>query len=192
MKKIPFTHAHMVLKRMDLEPKELEKIDIEISPQALVEQWFNEKSYILLAQFYAHALPMREGLWWGKLALDVRKSVWTDKENALLGACEHWVRDPNEGLRRQIEAQLDKLENDRAVRWLGQAVFWSGVGSIAPIDNPVVMPDESLYCKALAGAVNTAAAIPEWDKFDSYYRSIFAIAKDIADGGSGVIKEGVL
>jgi hypothetical protein len=52
------------------------------------------------------------------------------------------------------------------------------------------MPADLLYAKAVAGAVNTAAALPEWFGYKAYYKKVFNSAIDIANGGSGMISEG--
>ncbi len=47
------------------------------------------------------------------------------------------------------------------------------------------MPDPFLYAKATAGAINHAAALPQWDKTKPYYQTAIAMALDIAAGGQG-------
>lgn len=133
---------------------------------------------------------MRESIWWAIKATGLRKSDITDEEVQVINDCEEWVKHPNEAMRRQIEKSIEPLKNESCAKWVGQAVFWSGLGSIAPADNPVVMPADYLHAKAVSGAVNTAAALPEWSGYKSYYKKVFQMAMDIANGGSGHLEQG--
>lgn len=185
MKKVPFQTSQTILKHFELSDEMQELVDGSATPQDVVELLKKHDANIDLANFWAHALPMRESIWWAHLALQRRSNVWSAKEQKVIENVGVWVRSPSEPLRRQLELMIEKLANDSAAKWLGMAVFWSGTGSIAPADNPVVMPAEFLYAKAVGGAVNTAAALPEWQSLKDFYQAVFAMAKNIADGGSG-------
>ncbi|GAL33768.1 twin-arginine translocation pathway signal [Vibrio maritimus] len=145
-----------------------------------------------LATFIAHALPMRESIWWATLATGIRKADLSQIENKVIEDSANWVKQPNEALRRDIEKSIQPLANESSAKWVGQAVFWSGHGSIAPVENPVVMPADFLHAKAVAGAVNTAAALPEWSGYIGYYKQVINMALDIADGGSGKLSQEAL
>jgi hypothetical protein len=132
---------------------------------------------------------MRESIWWATLATSLRKADLSQAENKVITDSANWVKQPNEALRRDIEKSIQPLENESSAKWVGQAVFWSGQGSIAPIENPVVMPADFLHAKAVAGAVNTAAALPEWSGYKGYYKQVINMALDIADGGSGKLSQ---
>lgn len=185
MKKVPFQTCQVILKHFELSEEVQELVDANASPEEIVQLLTEQQANIDLANFWAHALPMRESIWWAHLALKRRSDVMSASELSIIEQVEHWVRSPSEPQRRQIESAIEGLDNNRAVKWLGMAVFWSGTGSIAPADNPVVMPAEFLYAKAVAGAVNTAAALPEWQGMKSFYQAVFGVAQNLADGGSG-------
>lgn len=74
------------------------------------------------------------------LATGLRHDDLTQAENSVVAASANWVKQPNEAMRREIEKSIVPLANESAAKWVGQAVFWSGQGSIAPAENPVVMP----------------------------------------------------
>lgn len=186
-KKIPYQDCHAVFRNLDLSDDVLTLVKADDSPQEVIDKLFEAKKYIELTHFYCHALPMREVIWLVCNAMELRSSDWSTAEQRTLQECKHWVKDPQEGLRRRIELQMEKLKNDRAVRWLAQTVVWSG-GSIAPIGFPVVMPAEYLYAKAAAGAINTAAVLPEWKGYQKFYHSTFSMALDLAKGGPGLMK----
>ncbi|MGF1681916.1 DUF6931 family protein [Photobacterium minamisatsumaniensis] len=190
MKKIPYSNSAPIFAHFELSEEAEQFVEKEAAPIDVIEQLKEAKCFIELANFFAHALPVREAIWWCVHALKVRQQEWTAAELRLIDDCMLWVRDPNEAIRRSIEQQISKLDDNRAPKWLGQSVFWSGTGSIAPADNPVVMPVEHLYAKAVAGAVNTAAVLPEWNDYQTYYQRVFSIALDLANGGSGTSTRG--
>ena len=194
MKKIPYASSTDILSYIALSEEAELVVQSDAPPLEVITQLNQAECYIDLGHFFAHALPMREAIWWCVQAMRLRQPDWSLEEAKLIDDCERWVREPNEGQRRRIESQLEAMKDDSAPKWLGQAVFWSGTGSIAPADNPVVMPVEYLYAKAVAGAVNTAAVIPEWQSKEKghrkYYQGVFQIALDIANGGAGTVKQG--
>lgn len=188
MKKVPFQKAMPVLKHFELSDEVSELVDPNASLEEVIELLQKVDANIDLANFWAHALPMRESIWWACIAVSKRTDVLKPLEKQTLEASLAWVKSPTEPLRRQIEIQIEKLPNESAAKWLGMAVFWSGAGSIAPIENPIVMPAEFLYAKAVGGAINTAAALPEWDGYKQFYKDVFRSALDLANGGTGTIE----
>lgn len=189
-KKIPYQDSSTILRHVKLSEKAAELVDPNATPSDVIELLAEEKLNIDLTHFFCHALPMREVIWWTCNVLELRNDDWTAAELRTLQECKQWVKDPQEGLRRRIEQQMQKFKNDRAVRWLAQTVVWNGSGSIAPPDYPVVMPAEYLYAKAAAGAINTAAVLPEWKGYQKFYKSAFSMALDLARGGPGLLKNG--
>ncbi|WCN08116.1 hypothetical protein GV055_03875 [Marinomonas mediterranea] len=188
MKKVPFQAVAPILKHFELSDDVVETVDPALSPEQLVTHLLKLEANIDLANFWAHALPMRESIWWACIGVSKRTDVLKPLEKQVLDASLAWVKSPTEPLRRQIEVLIEKLPNESASKWLGMAVFWSGSGSIAPIDNPIVMPAEFLYAKAVGGAVNTAAALPEWDGYKMFYKDVFRSAMDLANGGTGTVE----
>lgn len=191
MKKIPYQDSAKLLSYFDLSDEAEQVIDSKDSPIAVIEALKKAELNIDLASFFAHALPMREAIWWATQATSLRGKDFSEQENQIIVKSANWVKQPNEAVRRQLEQLIKPLPNQSAAKWVGQAVFWSGQGSIAPVDNPVVMPADFLHAKAVAGAVNTAAALPEWSGSKTYYKQVFDMALDLAHGGSGVLVEGV-
>lgn len=187
MKKVPFNNVAPILKQFELSPEALQLVTPDLSVTESIERLTKAELFVDLVNFWAHALPMREAIWWSYLSAAKRQNTWSQPEKVIAENVNAWLRAPSEPLRRQIESAVDSLPNESAVRWLGLAVFWSGTGSIAPMDSPAVMPAEMLYAKAVAGAVNIAAALPEWDGFKGYYSAIFQSALAIANGGNGQV-----
>ena len=185
MRKVPFQNIAPIVKQFELSEDAAALVTSDLAISEAIATLMKAELYIDLANFWAHALPMREGIWWAYLCTSKRQNTWTEQEREIAEDVNAWLRSPSESLRRGIASAVEGLANDRAIRWLGLAVFWSGTGSIAPADSPAVMPAEMLYAKAVAGAVNIAAALPEWKELKNYYDAAFQSALAIANGGNG-------
>jgi len=184
-KKIPFQQSQPILQRFELSEEAAACISGEMAPSLVIDTLKENKLFIDLVNFISHALPAREGIWWACLALDLRKDDWNNEEQKVVADSKRWVQEPDEAKRRLAEMQVAKLGLQCATGWLAQAVFWNGSGSLGEPGQPVVLPPEFLYAKATAGAVNTAAVIPEWAGYDNYCEQVTAMAIDIANGGRG-------
>ncbi|EAQ66499.1 putative secreted protein [Marinomonas sp. MED121] len=187
LKKIPLTSCEKIWERFKSSDEANEIVDLSSEPSVIINSLLEAGLYQDLVHFYCHALPMRETIWWCVCSIELRQDVLTKAELSLFDVCKDWVREPQEPKRRYIEKQMQQLKNESFVRWLAQGVVWNGSGSIAEISLPVVMPAEFLYSKAIAGAINTAAVLPEWKGRDKFYKQAFASAFDIAQGGKGII-----
>lgn len=187
-KKIPFNTSEPVWQRVTPSAEASETIDFQSEPKQCIAELFEGRHFIDLSNFIAHALPMRESIWWSANVLELRWDDWNDLERNTLEQCKKWVLEPQEPQRRLIEQRIAILGHSCAVGWLAQAVFWNGNNSITAIDQPVVLPVAYLYAKAVSGAVNTAALVPEWDGYEQYYNDARVIAEDIANGGRGTLK----
>lgn len=189
MKKIPYDNCKNIFTYFELSDEAKELVNETLAPADVIHILKQANLNIDLTTFIAHALPMRESIWWATLATGLRHEDLSQAENKVISDSASWVKQPNESLRRIIEKSIEPLANESSAKWVGQAVFWSGQGSIAPIENPVVMPADFLHAKAVAGAINTAAALPEWSGYKGYYKHVFRMALDIAEGGSGSVTE---
>jgi len=187
LKKIPLNSCEKIWSRFKSSDEANDIVDLSAKPSVIIDSLLEAGLYQDLVHFYCHALPMRETIWWCVCSVELRQDVLTKVEASLLNACKDWVREPQEPKRRYIEKQLQQLKNDSFIRWLAQGIFWNGSGSIADISLPVVMPAEFLYSKAIAGAINTAAVLPEWKGRNKYYKQVFASALDISKGGKGLV-----
>lgn len=185
-KKIPYQTISQVLPRFKAsdEAKQLLANELPIADglQALSRHKLNSD----LVQLLAHCLPVREAILWGALCLETRNDVWSPLQKQTLETCKQWVLSPSEELRRKAELLANRLELNCGPSWLAQAVFWNGSGSIIAPDQPPVMPDPFLYAKATAGAINHAAALPDWKKNQEFIDHAYQQAINIAQGGQGI------
>lgn len=184
-KKIPFQKSQPILQRFELSDEASASVSGEMAPSLVIEVLKEKSLFIDLVNFISHALPVREGIWWACLALELRMDDWSPEEQKVVAGCKRWVQEPDEAKRRLAETHVEKLGLQCATGWLAQAVFWNGSGSLGEPGQPVVLPPEFLHAKATAGAVNTAAVIPEWDGYNGYCDQVIAMAMDIANGGRG-------
>ncbi|WP_027858914.1 DUF6931 family protein [Marinobacterium jannaschii] len=185
LKKIPYQQSQPVLERFELSEEAAGVVNGEMAPVELLQSLQQQELYIDAVNFLCHALPMREVIWWVCLALGLRSDVWSQQEQAVLENGRRWVQEPDEAKRRLAEQQVLRLGTERAPGWLAQAVFWNGSGSLGEPGQPVVLPPEFLYAKAAAGAINVAAALPEWHGHKKFNEQVIAMALDIAAGGRG-------
>ncbi|WFB49219.1 hypothetical protein P6988_11745 [Vibrio coralliilyticus] len=187
-KKIPYQSSAQILPRFQASDEAKEVIGEEQPIDQVIKKLQEAKLYNDLIQFLAHALPVRESIWWALCCVSTRNDIWTDTQKVSLDTVKQWAQSPSEELRRRAELLANRLELNCGPSWLTQAVFWNGSGSIVAPDLPAVLPDPFLYAKAVGGAINHAASLPEWDKSEQYYENAIQAALDIASGGNGGLK----
>ncbi|MGB1237001.1 MAG: DUF6931 family protein [Pseudomonadales bacterium] len=184
-KKIPFDSSESLWRRFDPSQDVLDTLALTLSPEQTIAQLYDAQLYIDMANFIAHALPMRESIWWCATALELRWDHWGELERDTLLHCKNWVLEPEEAKRRLIEQRVGQLGHKCAMGWLAQAVVWNGSGSIGAPEQPEVLPAPYLFAKAVGGAINTSALVPQWQGYAEFYRDVRDIAEDIARGGRG-------
>jgi hypothetical protein len=138
------------------------------------------------AQFLAYALPKREAVWWACLC--AREALPEEAAAAVqetLEAAEAWVLKPNEDNRRAAWAKAEAAGMDSPSAWAAAGAFWSG-GSLAPPDNPAVIPPaENLTGAAVSGSILLAAVAGDALEIDDKLKAFLKRGLDIAKGGSG-------
>jgi len=184
-KKIPYPFGIQILQRFPASD-EAKALVIEDQPtEASIQALIDGKLYYDLTQFVAHAMPVREAIWWAAITLEQRNDVWSNAQRQCIDTAKQWVKAPSEELRRKSELFANRLGLNCGPSWLAQAVFWNGAGSIVAPDLPTVLPDPFLYAKAVSGAINHSAALPEWDQSQHYYQQAFNKGLAIARGENG-------
>ena len=184
-KKIPYQSSSQIIPRFQASEEAKECINDELPIDQVIVSLQKSELYNDLVQFLAHALPVRESIWWALCCLYSRNDVWNETQKMALDTTKHWALSPSEELRRKSELLANRLKLNCGPSWVSQAVFWNGSGSIVAPDLPTVLPDPYLYAKAVSGAINHAAALPVWDQTSSYYENAVIAAIDIAQGGNG-------
>ena len=133
----------------------------------------------------AHALPKREAVWWGCVALRHAEAPQPGSpSDAALAAAEAWVYTPDEQHRRPTQAAAAGVGLDTPAGWAAMAAFFSG-GSVAPPDSAVVPPRDDLTGRAVAGAITLAASHPNAGRSTDLFEIFIGMAFEIARGGDG-------
>lgn len=184
--KIPYASALDVLALFDASDDMLELAKKHESIIDFVEAMRENKLDIDLTRFFAHAFPLRESIWWGYQCLSARDDWDHDQNHAILSA-KLWVEEPDEHYRRHAELMVQTVGLDAAPGWIAQAVFWSG-GSITPKGKPSTEPPLYLYAKAVAGAVNLSAILPDGEEKEARFAYYYKMALNIARGGNGIVE----
>lgn len=189
-------HEDAYYKLASEHPVELaRKLRLDASALALLEPDQTVAEYVVtLAQtgqfraalaMLAHALPKREAVWWGCVA--VRHAEAPPPESAAdvaLKTAESWVYQPSEETRQPTGAAAARVGLGTAAGWAVIAAFWSG-GSLAPADSPAVPPAPDLTGKAIAGATTLATMDQDPQLVAGKSVAFIRMALDIARGGDG-------
>lgn len=152
----------------------------EMAPREYVALLIEKKLYADAVRFVAHALPKREGVWWGWMC--ARRSAGekpAPAAKAALDSTERWIAQPSDANRRAAMDAAEKAGFDVPAGCAGLAAFFSG-DSLAPAGLPPVPPGPYLTAKAVAGAV-IVAAVTEPDKAPEKFESFIAQGLDVVN-----------
>lgn len=139
------------------------------------------------AKLAAHALPVREAVWWACMC--ARHTAPPDQpegERGLVQAAEQWVRKPSDEQRRAGFALAQAAGFTSPEAWAAVAAFWSG-DSMSPPGQPVVPPPPDAAGRAVAGAIALAAVRCKPERYSARLKRFLLSARDIAGGGPGHI-----
>ena len=104
--------------------------------------------------FLAHLLPRREAVWWGCQSVSAVLGAAARSEGLRLAL--HWVRDPDETLRREALAFSQAGDLRDPANWLARAAGHSGGSLLAP-EHPPRPPAPDACAMAVNAAVVLAA-----------------------------------
>lgn len=123
---------------------------------AYLEALTAKAKYKEAVRLQAHLLPKRKAIWWGYLCIDsLAGDTLTEDERAAMAATKAWLVKPNETNRRAAGKAGEELNHTGPAAWLATGTFWAG-GSMAPLGNPDIPPDERLTGQALSAAMTLA------------------------------------
>ena len=95
-KKIPYQSSTQIMPRFQASDDAKEVIGEELQiDQVIIRLQEAELNYDLV-QFLAHALPVRESIWWALCCLSSRNDVWNDVQKMSLNTAKHWALAPSE------------------------------------------------------------------------------------------------
>jgi hypothetical protein len=146
-----------VCARVDL-PKEAKALLRDgMGVREFVDALLASKQYVAGIDFMAHALPPREGIWWGCLCLQhAVGSGLSPVERAACIAAVQWVLRPGEETRAAARPPAEAAGPANPAGSLAAAAFQTG-GNVAPPNAPPMAPPPFAYAKAVATAVKLAS-----------------------------------
>lgn len=128
-----------------------------LSPSHFLQRLIDQKLHAEGLKFLAHALPIRDAVWWGCLCLrSIIGPSLTPGQRERLKMVAQWVLEPAEDRRRAAQAPAEELGMKDALGCLLMSVFCSG-GSLTSPPLPHVPMPPGMAAQALAGAVLQAA-----------------------------------
>ncbi|MDH3198432.1 MAG: hypothetical protein OEO21_09355 [Candidatus Krumholzibacteria bacterium] len=132
-------------------------------------------------RFLAHALPIREGVWWAWVC--ARRAAGDEPAPAVaasLDATKTWIAEPTDTNRRAAMAHAEAVEFSTPAGCAGLAAFFSG-GSLGPPEHDPVPPAEFMAAKAVAGCILLASVLQEPDKADEKFRAFLQQGLEVAE-----------
>jgi hypothetical protein len=132
-------------------------------------------------RFLAHALPVREALWWGCLSVRAAGAAADPPAAAAVEATETYVRTPTDAHRRAAFAAGEAAGLGTAAGALAAAAFFSG-GSLGPPNVPPVPPPDHLAPMAVTNALVLAAVVPDPPTAADRYRRFLDLGRQVAAG----------
>ena len=188
-KKIPDNTIANIIKNYQLSEELAQQIQPDMAPDEFLQLTADRELYTDAVAFMAHALPLRESIYWAFLTVSFLKDKFTDEISARIpGTVEAWFKSSDEANRRICGELADALQLKNGPAWLAEAVFWSG-GSISSPKDPETQPPAFLYAKAVFGAVCLSISLDEEDPsvIKANFKKALRIAFNIAQGGDGKI-----
>jgi hypothetical protein len=153
-----------------------------MTPQEFVAALIENKKFVDGIDFMAHALPAREGVWWGCLCMQhaVGEKL-AAPERAAATAVVQWVLQPTEENRAAARGSVEGAGPGSAAGTLAMAASLTG-GSVAPPNAPFKPPPPFASAKEVAMAVKIASTKADPARITKVQRSYVELALDVAGG----------
>jgi hypothetical protein len=153
-----------------------------MTPQEFAGALIENKKCVDGIDFMAHALPAREGVWWGCLCMQhAVGETLSAAERMAATATVQWVLQPTEENRAAARASAEGAGAGSAAGALAMAVSLTG-GSAAPPNAPFKPPPPFASAKAVAMAVKIASTKADPANMAKVQRCYVELALDVAKG----------
>jgi len=180
--KIQAATAAEICAHFDLKKESRALLREGMSPQEFVTALIDNKKHIDAIDFMAHALPVREALWWGCLCMQhALEGKFSEKERVAATAAVQWVMQPSEENRAAAKGPADLAGPGSPAGALAMAAAQTG-GSSAPPNAPPTPPSPFAPAKSIAMAVKIASTKAEPVKISPTQRSYVELAMQVAEG----------
>jgi hypothetical protein len=179
--KVKATRAADVCRHFTLKEEARPLLRDGLSPAEFVAALLAGKQAAAAVEFLAHALPPREAVWWGCICLRHATAELPPPEQAACKAAVEWVIDPTDDKRQAAQQPGEAAGLATPAGGLALAATWTG-GSLAPPKLPAVPPGPFLPAKAVAGAVQLAAAKGDPARLADTQRLFVELGVGVAEG----------
>jgi len=150
------------------------------SADQLIDELAEQEKFLDALRLRAYLLTKREAVWWGCLCVrDELDEPLRPTQAAAVKAAAIWVGKPDEDNRRAAEHQAAAAKYSGVGASLALSAFWSG-GSLAPPENPEVLPDERLTSQGVAAALISGAYMGNSTKANDRIHAFLAKGKEVA------------
>jgi len=171
--KIEAPAAAEICARFDAKKEALALLREGMTPRDFVDALVAGRQYVTGIEFLAHALPPREGVWWGCLCLQhACGNSLTPPDRAAVFAAVQWVTQPTEANRAaaQVPAQAAGLGSPAG--FLAAAASCAGAGAAGSISP----------AKSVANAVKMATTKGDAVHFADTQRLFVELGTGVAEG----------
>jgi hypothetical protein len=185
--RIRFTTAAQVVEAFPAAAGDLGDVPENVSPTDHLVRLAGAENPNAAIIFAALALPKREAVWWGCIALRGMGSMMgglDDRAREGLRLAEAWVRNPEEDERRAAGRYAESQYFEGAGAWIAFAAFTTS-GSLAPAGLQAVPPSPEISGKCVAMAVMQATNAPDARRRLENLRVALDSARDFVAGGDG-------
>lgn len=165
---------------LDVEAKPL--LRDGMTPAEFVTALVENKMYIDAIDFIAHALPVREGIWWGCLCMQhALGGSFAEPDRAAATAAVMWVMQPTEENRAAAQAPAEAADPLSPAGALALAVSQTGIRRSPP--NVPRLPPPPNPANSIARAVKIASIKTEPPDIPKIQKCYVDLAITVAEGG---------
>jgi len=182
--KITAVTAAEVCAHFDLQDEAKPLLGDGLNPRDFVTALIEAEQCIDAIHFMAHALPVREGIWWGCLCMQhALGDNLAPPDRSAAAAAVRWVMQPTEENRAMAGAPADAAPPPSVAGALARAAFQTG-GNVAPPGAPRMAPEPFAAARSLALAVTLSSIKAEPAKIAKTQRAYVELAIQVAEGRS--------
>ena len=180
--KIQAATASEICARFDLKPEARRLLREEMAPGEFVTALLENKQYVTGIDFLAHALPAREGVWWGCLCMQHACGDHLSAPERAAGiAAVRWVLQPTEENGEAAKVPAETAGATSPAGSLAMAANQTG-GSLAPTGAPAVPAAPSAPAKGIATAIKVACTKGDPAKILDTQRLYVNLGLEVAEG----------
>lgn len=134
--------------------------------------------------FCAYLLSRREAVWWGCQSLKTLRPDRLPQDSAAIAAAETWVREPDDGTRREALRLGMTGDTREPGPWMALGAGWSG-GSLVPPELGSVMPERQQTARAVRTGLLLELTRAPIEAQAGTLRTCLSHAVSLAGGGDG-------